>query len=166
MSDPARLYEEDWYAWTLDQAARLRALPAQQRSNAVDIEHIAEEIEDLGREVRRRVEGLLRRIVEHLLKLEFEPLSPARHHWMHEVDVFRADLAGRFAPDESPSLYARRAELYARAWEGGRDLFLKEAAREGPREQVTLSKLMPDGPGHFDLDAEVLNPDWYPTRPA
>jgi hypothetical protein len=40
------LYEEDFYAWTQQQAELLRRLPA--ISNELDIEHIAEEIEDLG----------------------------------------------------------------------------------------------------------------------
>jgi hypothetical protein len=41
------LYEEDFYAWTQRQAELLCRLPA--ISNELDVEHIAEEIEDLGR---------------------------------------------------------------------------------------------------------------------
>ena len=41
------LYEEDFYAWTQWQADLLRRLP--DISNELDVEHIAEEIEDLGR---------------------------------------------------------------------------------------------------------------------
>jgi Domain of unknown function DUF29 len=45
-------YETDFYAWTQHQAGLLRRLPA--ISNELDIEHIAEEIEDLGRRSPRR----------------------------------------------------------------------------------------------------------------
>jgi hypothetical protein len=41
------LYDEDFYAWTQQQAALLRRLPPP--GNELDLEHIAEEIEDLGR---------------------------------------------------------------------------------------------------------------------
>jgi Domain of unknown function DUF29 len=41
------LYDEDFYAWTQQQAALLRRLPP--AGNELDLEHIAEEIEDLGR---------------------------------------------------------------------------------------------------------------------
>ena len=41
------LYDDDFYAWTQEQAALLRRLPAV--SNRLDAELIAEEIEDLGR---------------------------------------------------------------------------------------------------------------------
>ena len=48
MPGAADLYERDFYAWTQDQAAMLRAWPETLRPNTLDIEHIAEELEDLG----------------------------------------------------------------------------------------------------------------------
>ena len=59
MSDPASLYEQDFYAWTRDQAATLRAWPERLRPNALDIEHLAEEIENLGSSQRNAVQSLL-----------------------------------------------------------------------------------------------------------
>jgi hypothetical protein len=41
------LYDDDFYAWTQEQAALLRRLPVV--SNRLDAEMIAEEIEDLGK---------------------------------------------------------------------------------------------------------------------
>ena len=38
MPDTASLYDRDWYAWTQDQAARLRAWPEQLRPNGLDVE--------------------------------------------------------------------------------------------------------------------------------
>ncbi|WP_376098274.1 DUF29 domain-containing protein [Roseomonas sp. CCTCC AB2023176] len=131
MTDPARLYEEDWYAWTQDQAALLRRWPAELRPNALDLEHIAEEIEDLGKELRRQVEGLMRRLIEHLLKLEFSPDEDPRRHGMKEVAAFRADIRARFGPDDSPSLYARRADLYARPWNAALRLYRKDLEVDG-----------------------------------
>src|SRR5262249_35241746 len=61
------LYEEDFYAWTQQQAGLLRRLPV--ISNELDVEHIAEEIEDLGRGDLRTAQSLCEQIVEHFSKL-------------------------------------------------------------------------------------------------
>lgn len=84
MAEPARdsLYERDFYAWTQEQAARLRALHG---VNTVDIEHVAEEIEDLGRAQLNAVESHLEGMLVHLLKLAASTASAPRAHWRQEV---------------------------------------------------------------------------------
>lgn len=49
-----RLYKEDFYAWTRDQAAALRRLADQRWNGPLDVLHLAEEVEDLGSEQRWR----------------------------------------------------------------------------------------------------------------
>ena len=44
---PAQLYDIDFYAWTQEQAAALRE--HFRGDNRLDVEHLAEEVEDLGR---------------------------------------------------------------------------------------------------------------------
>jgi hypothetical protein len=84
------LYEEDFYAWTQQQAELLRRLPA--ISNELDIEHIAEEIEDLGRSDLRAAQSLCRHIIEHLLKLEYSGLKESADHWRDEIVEWRLQL--------------------------------------------------------------------------
>jgi hypothetical protein len=84
------LYEEDFYAWTQQQAELLRRLPA--ISNELDIEHIAEEIEDLGRSDLRAAQSLCRHIIEHLLKLEYSGLKEPADHWRDEIVEWRLQL--------------------------------------------------------------------------
>ena len=64
-------YEDDFYAWTQYQAEVLRSLRT--RDNRFDREHVAEEIEDLGKSERNEVRGEVRRILEHFLKLASSP---------------------------------------------------------------------------------------------
>ena len=45
---PARLYESDFYAWTGDQARALRRLAATRPNADLDLEHLIEEVADLG----------------------------------------------------------------------------------------------------------------------
>jgi hypothetical protein len=86
----ALLYEEDFYAWTQQQAELLRRLPA--ISNALDIEHIAEEIEDLGRSDLRAAQSLCEHIIEHFLKIEFSGLDQPTDHWRDEIVEWRLQL--------------------------------------------------------------------------
>ncbi|MBV9687724.1 MAG: DUF29 domain-containing protein [Alphaproteobacteria bacterium] len=84
------LYEEDFYAWTQQQAGLLRRLPA--ISNELDIDHIAEEIEDLGRSDLRAAQSLCQHIIEHLLKLEYSGLTEPADHWRDEIVEWRLQL--------------------------------------------------------------------------
>jgi hypothetical protein len=68
---PAQLYEEDFYAWTRNQAAALRRLAASRPNLALDFPHLIEEVADLGISQRDAVRSQLRRIIEHCLKLEY-----------------------------------------------------------------------------------------------
>lgn len=53
MATPAdELYEEDFYAWTRDQARELRRLAATHPNVALDFLHLIAEVEDLGKSER------------------------------------------------------------------------------------------------------------------
>ena len=84
------LYDEDFYAWTQQQSALLRRLPP--AGNELDLEHIAEEIEDLGRSDLRTAQSLCEHIIEHLLKLEFSGLEDPADHWRDEIVEWRLQL--------------------------------------------------------------------------
>ncbi len=86
----ASLYEEDFYAWTQQQAELLRRLPPV--GNELDIENIAEEIEDLGRSDLRAARSLCEHIIEHLLKLEYSGIEEAADHWRDEIVEWRLQL--------------------------------------------------------------------------
>ena len=74
------LYQTDYYAWTRQQAAALRKLAA-----TLDLENLAEEVESLGRSDLNTVRSRVRRIIEHLLKLEYSPSVPPRPDWRYSV---------------------------------------------------------------------------------
>jgi hypothetical protein len=63
----ADLYDEDFYAWTQQQAQTLRE--QFRGDNRLDIEHLAEEVEDLGKSQLQSVESYLQQIMAHLLIL-------------------------------------------------------------------------------------------------
>ena len=131
------VYDEDFVVWTERQAGALRRAAIEGSNLPIDWDHLAEEIEDLGREARHRVETLLFQTLVHLLKLACSPASDPRAGWLGEVDEFRRQLSRRL--DDSPSLRARLPDLLTEAWPAA----LTDAARHLERhgEQAGLPAL-------------------------
>ena len=91
MTDADRsLYDDDFYAWTQEQADLLRRGPT--AANQLDRELIAEEIEDLGRSELHACQSLCEHIIEHLLKLEYSGLDEPANHWRYGVVEWRIQL--------------------------------------------------------------------------
>jgi len=62
-------YQTDIIAWANEQAALLRA----GNLSALDIEHIAEEIEDVGKSEQRELANRMSVLLAYLLKWQFHP---------------------------------------------------------------------------------------------
>jgi len=110
-----RLYDEDFYAWTQAQAEELRRFAATRPDLPLDLELIAEEIQDLGKSERDAVFSLTQRIIEHLLLIE---CPPARHlvtHWRDEIDEFRDQIARKITPTIKNQLEAELDDVFRQA---------------------------------------------------
>jgi hypothetical protein len=117
MSGPS-LYDEDILAWAEQQASTLRRLAEDRRGlpNDLDLEHLAEEIEDVGRSELHRAESFLRLLLVHLLKIASAPQARSLDHWRREARLFSAELADSVTP-------SIRAKLdLQRRWEQAKDL--------------------------------------------
>jgi hypothetical protein len=84
------LYDDDFYAWTQQQADLLRGGPA--AANRLDYDLIAEEIEDSGRSELHACQSLCEHIIEHLLKIEYSGLTAPIDHWRREITEWRVQL--------------------------------------------------------------------------
>jgi len=62
-------YEEDFYAWTVEQSRLLRS----GEISSIDAENIAEELDSMGRSDRRAIESRLTVLLTHLLKWQMQP---------------------------------------------------------------------------------------------
>jgi hypothetical protein len=110
--DPTALYDEDFYQWSLHQAQVLRRLAASglPLPNDLDLEHVAEEIEDLGNEQRFVVESNLEQALMHLIKIVALPGNEAVRHWAKEANAFLANATDRYRPT------MRQAIDFAKLW--------------------------------------------------
>lgn len=93
---PADLYDEDFYAWTQEQAKALRT--HFRGDNRLDVEHLAEEVEDLGKSELHAVESFVEQIIAHLLKLDYSGQDSPRAHWRAEVLNFRKSAERKLTP--------------------------------------------------------------------
>lgn len=105
----AKLYDEDFYAWANEQAGLLRA----GKLSEADIEHIAEEIESMGKGEKRELVSRLNVLLLHLLKWQFQP-GPRSASWQATIRVRRRDLAAHLA--DNPSLKALLPPAIAQAY--------------------------------------------------
>lgn len=90
-------YDGDFFIWTQQQAAALR-LTRDLIGGSVDVEHVAEELEDMGKRDLREVGSFLSRLLEHLLLLDALPSSRDRAHWISEAGHFHSSALAAFTP--------------------------------------------------------------------
>ncbi|MBK1663418.1 hypothetical protein CKO38_01640 [Rhodospirillum rubrum] len=82
-----KTYEADLFVWCQQQADGLRALSRSRRDlpDDLDLEHIAEEIEDMGRSELREATSLVRQICVRVIMAMSAPEAPDRARWRSEV---------------------------------------------------------------------------------
>ena len=80
-------YDQDFYGWTQEQAALLRA----GRLNDLDIENLIEEVETMGRSEKRELESRLTVLLVHLLKWKYQSNRRCRS-WQLNIKTQRIDF--------------------------------------------------------------------------
>jgi hypothetical protein len=93
-------YETDVIAWADEQAALIRA----RRFDLLDVEHIADEIEDVGKSELREFTSHLAGLIAHLLKWQHQ-LAYRGSSWEKTIRYKRKEL--RYNLQRTPSLKAR-----------------------------------------------------------
>ena len=139
-------YDTDLYAWTQEQANALRT----KRWEALDLEHLAEEIESLGIKQRHAVDSQLRILLLHLLKWIHQPME-SWTSWRCSIDA-RDELDWRLT--RNPSLRLKLPVSVAWAYPRARQL----AARETGLSLATFPESCP-----WSLE-QLLDEDFWPEE--
>jgi hypothetical protein len=150
------LYETDFVAWTQEQAAELRRLRDARINTRLDLDLLAEEVEDLGSELRFAVRSHVARIIEHLLKIAYSPAHEPRHGWRRSVRNARDEVEQRMTPTVRRDVEKQLSKLFEKARRNVAD------SLEAYREHDALDALPTLNP--YSLD-EILDPDFWPPEP-
>ncbi len=141
-----QVYEKDLNAWANEQARLLRA----GRFNLLDVEHIAGEIEDVGKSEQRELASRMAVLMAHLLKWKYQA-DRRGASWEKTIKAQRKEIS--YTLDESPSLAPKLQEP---RW---LDMVWARAVAQAVSE--TGLDCFPDE-CPWAVQDEVLNEGWLP----
>jgi hypothetical protein len=144
---PGAGYDTDFFEWTQSTAEMIR----QGRLAEVDLEHVAAEIEDMGKRDRREVRSRLIVLVLHLLKWEFQPdlRTPS---WDSTIDEQRTQI--QLIIEDSPSLRRLPSEELAATY--------KRAAKRAIAQTGLSASRFPSS-CHYTAD-QILDGGFFPEN--
>jgi hypothetical protein len=158
MADPKRLYGEDFLLWSRQQAEALHAAAQGASSLPLDWENLAEEIESLGTSQRSALRSQIRRIIRHLVKLEYSPTTDPRRGREESIGDARAEIEDLL--ETSPSLKAELDDDIATQARRAIELAIGDLQRHGGLAGLDLSRIQGTSYGR----EQVLG-DWFPPEP-
>ena len=104
-------YEKDIVAWANEQASFIRA----GRFDLLDLEHIAEEIEDVGKSEQRELENRMAILLAHLLKWQYQPARRGAS-WEKTIKVQRTQVNRRIQKTPSFKHTLQDTEWWEDTW--------------------------------------------------
>ena len=113
------LYDRDFYSWAYHQSILLR----EKRFDELDLLHLSEEIEDLGKRHYDQLESHLMQIIAHLLKWKVQHWKRT-NSWRATIRVQRKAILKLL--DRNPGLKSRLDEALRDSWDQARDLAIVE----------------------------------------
>ena len=142
----SNLYEKDYYLWLTNTANLLRA----ENLAELDLLHLIEEIEDMGKRERRSLYSNLKILLMHLLKYRYQP-EKRSHSWRYTIEEHRQRIAEAFS--DSPSLKGYLLEVCDKCYQDAKKLAAKETG-------LALEAFPQESP--FTTE-ESLDPDYLPS---
>ena len=142
------LYETDYYLWVIETIKQLQ----NQELEAIDWENLIDEVSDLSRREKRKLQSLFKRLLEHLLKLKYweDEAERNRRHWRGEIANFRQQI--KYQLEDSPSLNSYLKEIFAQSY---RDARVMASEKSG----LPLSTFPSQPIARFD---QILDENWLP----
>ena len=145
-------YKTDFFAWTQEQANRLR----HEDYADLDLDNLIEELEDMGRSEQRELENRLAILLQHLLKFNCLPNSNPARGWRLTIREQRRQIARhlRKNPSLRPLLPEAVSDLYPDACAGASDDLAFDQ-----QDNIVLPVRCP-----WTVE-QMLDMDWLPSLP-
>jgi hypothetical protein len=141
----ATTYENDIVAWAKEQAYLLRS----GKLSAIDIEHIAEEIEDVGKSEQRELASRMAVLLSHLLKWQYQP-GRQSSSWQRTIKEQRKAVLRRLKNTPSLKVSINDTEWLEDAWGDADSMTIHETGMDSFPEVCPWTI------------ANMLSEDWLP----
>ena len=138
-------YLADFSSWINQTAQLLR----ERRWHEIDVPHLVEEVEELGKSERRGIASQLTRLLLHLLKWQYQPQRRS-DSWLDSITDARTQI--ELTIEDSPSLRDYPAEKLQACYQRAR----RQAAKQ---THVEVSAFPTECP--YALE-RILAEDWLP----
>ncbi len=140
-------YEQDIVAWANEQAKMLRS----RQFDKLDIAHIAEEIEDVGKSEQRELANRMAVLLAHLLKWQFQPQRRGAS-WEITINTQRKAIDRRLRKTPSLKQSLQDADWWEDVWGDA----IADAANETGLGMDYFPAISPW------CVADILDPNWKP----
>lgn len=142
------LYETDYNLWVLETVEKLQS----RELNSLDWENLIEEVWDLSRRDKQKLDSLLVRLIEHILKLKYWHLEKEINeaYWKGEIRNFRKQINKLLRA--SPSLKPFSKEIFQECYQDSREIL-------SDKSKLPLSTF-PEEP--IATLEQILDEDWLP----
>ena len=122
------------------------------RFGDLDLGHLIEEVDDLGKSLFRSACSRVRTIIEHLLKLQFPPATNSRPGWVETLYTQRSELEAELTPSLRSRIEQALPRLYGQARRN------TARALEAYGEQAAANVL----PATCPYTLDQITGDWLP----
>jgi chorismate mutase len=142
------LYDTDYNLWVIETVKQLQ----EHKFENLDLENLIEEVSDLSRRDKNKLESLLTRLFEHLLKLRYweSEREDNKGHWEGEIINFRIQIKRQLKA--SPSLKHYFREIFDECYQSSRKIAAK-------RTQLPLNTFPSSPIGNIE---QILDENWLP----
>lgn len=158
MADTRTLYDEDFVAWSKQQAAALRAAASAGSNLELDWQNLAEEVESLGASERRALHSQIQRVIRHLLKLEFSPAIDPRRGWFETVGGARDEI--ELVLEMNPSLSNELDGVIQAELARGARAAIRDLQKYGEIDAAGIARIR----GARYTTDQILG-EWFPPDP-
>lgn len=138
-------YEQDFYGWALSNVNLLK----QGKYQEADMEHIIEELEEMGISNENQLINRFSILIAHLLKWQFQPDFRGRS-WSGTIKEQRNKIQRLLR--KNPSLKSKIAEAVEEGFSDSRNVIEKETP-------IDLKLLPKECPYTFE---QIINDEFYP----
>ena len=142
------LYHTDYNLWVLETVRQLK----NRDFNCLDLENLIEEVADLSKRDKRKLQSLLKRLCEHLLKLKYwqSEIERNKRHWRGEIANFRQQI--QYELEDSPSLKPYLSKIFDKCYQDARVIASQKSG-------LSLNSFPEKAIGSLE---QILDQNWLP----